>query len=112
MNTLHTIFDWLIAASFRASLLTIAVFLLQAALRRHLTARMRYALWLPVLIVLLMPVFPQSRWSVETLFAEPPPTQQLQITPAPIVFSPATIPVNDSPPSPAPDTGGRRGPLR
>lgn len=103
MNTLHTIFDWLIATSLRASLLTIAVFLLQAALRRHLTARMRYALWLPVLIVLLMPVFPQSPWSAETLFAEPPPTQQVQITPAAIDFSPSTIPVDHSPPLPQPE---------
>jgi len=102
MNTLHAIFDWLIAASLRASLLTLAVFLLQAALRRHLTARMCYALWLPVLIVLLMPVFPQSRWSAETLFAEPPPTQPVQITSAPTDFSPSAIPVDHSPPSPAP----------
>ncbi len=100
MNTLHAIFDWLIAVSLRASLLTLVVFLLQAALRRHLTARMRYALWLPVLIVLLMPVFPQSRWSVETVFAKPP--QPVEITSAPIDFSPSAIPVDHSPPSPAP----------
>lgn len=101
MNTLHAIFDWLSAASFRASLLTIAVFLLQAALRRHLTARMRYALWLPVLIVLLMPVFPPSRWSVETVFAKPP--QPVQITSAPIDFSPGAPPVDHSPPLPQPE---------
>ena len=101
MNTLHAIFDWLSAASFRASLLTIAVFLLQAALRRHLTARMRYALWLPVLIVLLMPVFPQSRWSVETVFAKPP--QPVQITSVPIDFSPGAPPVDHSPPLPQPE---------
>lgn len=101
MNTLHTIFDWLIAASLRASLLTLVVFLLQAALRRHLTARMHHALWLPVLIVLLMPVFPQSRWSVETVFAKPP--QPVQITSAPIDFSPGALPVDHSPPLPQPE---------
>jgi beta-lactamase regulating signal transducer with metallopeptidase domain len=100
MNTLHTIFDWLIAAGLRASLLTLVVFLLQAALRRHLTARMRYALWLPMLIVLLMPVFPQSRWSVGTVFAKPP--QPVQITSEPSDFSPSAIPLDQSPPSPAP----------
>ncbi|MCX6839637.1 MAG: hypothetical protein NTX35_17775 [Verrucomicrobia bacterium] len=100
MNTLHTIFDWLIAADLRALLLTLVVFLLQAALRRYLTARMRYALWLPVLIVLLMPVFPQSRWSVENVLTKPP--QPVQTTLAPSDFSPSAIPLDQSPPSPAP----------
>ncbi len=72
MNTLTQLFDWLLAASLRASLLTLATLLVQAALSRHLTARMRYALWLPVLIVLLMPVLPQSRWSIEHVFQAPP----------------------------------------
>jgi beta-lactamase regulating signal transducer with metallopeptidase domain len=102
MNSLTPILDWLLAVSFRSSLLTIVVFLLQAALRRHLTPRMRYALWLPVLIVLLMPVFPQSRWSVETAFTEPPTPQPVQITSVPNDFSPSAIPVDHSPPSPAP----------
>lgn len=100
MNSLTAFFDWLLAASLRASLLALVVLLLQAALRRHLTPRMRYALWLPVLTVLLMPVFPQSRWSVETVFAKPP--QPVQITPAPIDFSPSTIPFDNRPSSPAP----------
>ena len=100
MNTLHTIFDWLIAAGLRALLLTLVVFLLQAALRRYLTARMRYALWLPVLIVLLMPVFPQSRWSVENVLTKPP--QPVQTTLAPSDFSPSAIPLDQSPPSSAP----------
>jgi len=73
MNMLTHIFDWLLAVSLRASLLTLAVLLMQAALHRHLSARMRYALWLPVLVVLLMPVLPQSRWSIEHVFQPPPP---------------------------------------
>ncbi|MFC5454293.1 M56 family metallopeptidase [Prosthecobacter fluviatilis] len=68
MNTLTHIFDWLLAASLRASLLTAATLLIQAALHRHLSARMRYALWLPTLVVLLMPVLPESRWSLEQVF--------------------------------------------
>lgn len=71
MNTLTHIFDWLLAASLRASLLTAATLLIQAALHRHLSARMRYALWLPTLIVLLMPVLPESRWSLEQVFQAP-----------------------------------------
>ncbi len=93
MNTLTQLFDWLLAASLRASLLTLATLLIQAALHRHLSARMRYALWLPALIVLLMPVLPQSRWSIEHVFQTPPPPAQLisaPISPAmdstPVVF--------------------------
>ena len=102
MTTLTAVFDWLLGTSLRASLLALAVFLLQAALRRHLTARMRYALWLPVLIVLLMPAFPQSRWSVATLLTEPAPPQQIQVAPAPIEYSPHTIPIDSGPALPAP----------
>ena len=82
MNTLAQIFDWLLATSLRASLLTLATLLIQAVLRRHLDARMRYALWLPVLIVMLMPVFPQSRWSLEYFFQSPPPPMPAPMIPA------------------------------
>lgn len=101
MNTLTQIFDWLLAASLRASLLTLATLLVQAAFRRHLTARMRYALWLPVLVVLLMPVLPQSRWSIEHVFqASPQPAlptpsavSPLMVEAAPVVFeAPAPMP--------------------
>lgn len=98
MNTLTQIFDWLLAASLRASLLTLATLLVQAAFHRHLTARMRYALWLPVLVVLLMPVLPQSRWSIEHVFQAPPrpapPTpaavSPLMVEAAPVVFESVT----------------------
>lgn len=101
MNTLTQIFDWLLAASLRASLLTLATLLIQAAFRRHLTARMRYALWLPVLVVLLMPVLPQSRWSIEHVFQAPPQAAPsipaavlpMRVEPAPVVFeAPAPMP--------------------
>ncbi|MEQ1748248.1 MAG: M56 family metallopeptidase [Prosthecobacter sp.] len=68
MNTLELIFEWLLQASFRASLLTVAVLLIQRMLRRYLSVRWQYALWLPLLIVLLMPVLPESRWSVASVF--------------------------------------------
>lgn len=104
MNTLTHLFDWLLAASLRASLLTLATLLIQAAFHRHLSARMRYALWLPVLVVLLMPVLPQSRWSIEHVFQTPPSPAQIipePISPAmestPIVFeaaAPTPTPIN------------------
>lgn len=101
MNTLTQLFDWLLAASLRASLLTLATLLIQAVFRRHLTARMRHALWLPVLVVLLMPVFPQSRWSIEHVFqaptrpapSPPPIASPLMAEPAPVFFeAPAPLP--------------------
>ncbi|MDP1587429.1 MAG: M56 family metallopeptidase, partial [Prosthecobacter sp.] len=104
MNTLHTIFDWLLAASLRALLLTLVVFVVQWVLQRHLSPRWRYALWLPVLIVLLAPVLPESRWSIESVFqVEPPP---VEIHPAPVVANvmpmsaPSIIPPSVSPPTP------------
>ncbi|WP_395737117.1 M56 family metallopeptidase [Prosthecobacter sp.] len=86
MNTLTHLFDWLLAASLRASLLTLVTLLIQAAVHRHLGARMRYALWLPTLIVLLMPVLPQSRWSIERVFQSPAP--EVNLSPLPV--SPVT----------------------
>lgn len=75
MNSPYTIFDWLLAISLRASLLTLAVILIQSMLRRHLSPRWRYALWLPVLIVLLMPALVESRWSAESLLVVAEPTR-------------------------------------
>lgn len=74
MNTLTTFFDWLLTASLRASVLTLVVLGVQFVFRKRLSARARYALWLPVLVVLLTPVLPQSRWSIENLFVKAPQT--------------------------------------
>ncbi|GEP46163.1 M56 family metallopeptidase [Brevifollis gellanilyticus] len=73
MNSLDLIFDWLLQASLRASILTVVVLVTQHLLRRHLSARLLHALWLPVLIVTLMPVWPQSRWSAESMIMEARP---------------------------------------
>lgn len=76
MNTLALFFDWLLAASARASVLTVAVLAVRFLLRHQLSPHWRHALWLPVLVVLLMPVFPESRWSLgSTLFVAPTPVQ-------------------------------------
>ncbi len=80
MTNLIPFFEWLLAASFRASAVTLVVLAVQFVLRPHLSARARYALWLPVLFVLLTPVFPKSRWSVENAFiAKPEPVQMLPL---------------------------------
>jgi beta-lactamase regulating signal transducer with metallopeptidase domain len=82
------LFDWLLAASLRASLLTAVVLLAQILLRRQLPASWRHALWLPVLVVLLMPTFPESRWSVGSLL-QPTPAPLAAPAPAIALTSPA-----------------------
>lgn len=69
MNTLHSLFSWILDVSLRASLLAGAVLCFQAALRGRISARWRYAMWLPVFFVLVAPVLPESRWSAEQFFA-------------------------------------------
>jgi beta-lactamase regulating signal transducer with metallopeptidase domain len=72
MNALELFFDWLLAASLRASMLTGVVLIIRTMLRHRIPARWRYALWLPVLIVLLMPVFPESQWSMSSIMRAAP----------------------------------------
>lgn len=97
MNTLHSLFDWTLDASLRASLLTVGVLLLQLALGKRLPARWRYALWLPVLVVLIMPMLPQSRWSAENLVTSPV-AESVRMTG---VLTPASSPAVMEPPKPA-----------
>src|SRR5690242_112687 len=54
---------WLLRASFEASLVAVLVVLAQFALRKRVSARWRYNLWLLVLARLALPVFPESRLS-------------------------------------------------
>src|SRR5688572_1857361 len=80
MDTLRLLFDWVLAASARASLLTVVVLIAGAVLLHRVPARWRYALWLPVLIVLLMPAFPESSWSVTSItHMVPAPSPELSI---------------------------------
>ncbi len=94
MTTLDLVFGWLFQGSFRASLLTVAVLLIQRMLRRQLSARWHYALWLPVLVVLLMPALVESRWSAESFIVVPEPTRQV-LPDMPVQSLPASsTPVN------------------
>lgn len=67
MNILHSLTDWVASTSLRASMLVLVILALQTLARNHLPARWRYRLWLPALLVLLTPAFPESRWSLESL---------------------------------------------
>src|SRR5439155_4831494 len=51
-------------SSWQASVLTGIVLLVQVALRQRLSARWRHALWGIVLLRLLVPVTPPTRWSL------------------------------------------------
>ena len=92
MNTLHTIFDWLLAASLRASALTLLVFALQWLLHRHLSPRWHYALWLPVLLVRIAPVLPESRWSIESVFQPKPRPVEVHSAPLVADIAPVSLP--------------------
>lgn len=71
-NLLDSFLQWLLATSLRASVLALTILALQLALGRRLPARWRHALWLPVVLVLLAPALPTSRFSVQNRFpAEP-----------------------------------------
>ena len=83
MHTLTSFFDWLLTASLRASALTVGVCFVQFLLQKHLSPRWRYALWLPVLVVLLMPVLPESRWSAEQVFVWEKPA--LNVSPVSVI---------------------------
>ena len=99
MNTLAEFFDWLVASSLRASVLTMIVLALHLVLRRRAGARALYALWLPVLVVLITPVRPESRWSIERAFvratapmaADVPARDHALPLPAPVALPPAVI---------------------
>ena len=58
METLNPIYEWMLSNGLRASLLVPLVLAMQWLLRKKLTAQWRYSLWLPVLVVLILPGVP------------------------------------------------------
>lgn len=78
MNSIETVFEWLLAATLRASVLAVAILGIQFVLRRWLPAGWRHALWLPMLMVLVLPVLPEAPFG---LFP------QEAATPAPVAAS-------------------------
>jgi beta-lactamase regulating signal transducer with metallopeptidase domain len=65
MNQLApALFGKILEATLSASILAAIVFLLQVALRKRLSAAWRFALWIPVLIRLLIPVLPETPFSI------------------------------------------------
>ncbi|UCG47755.1 MAG: hypothetical protein JSU94_20020, partial [Phycisphaerales bacterium] len=61
-------FEWLLRTTVQAGVLVCMILLIQLLLRDRLGARLRYCLWLLLLIRLVMPWAPESRLSVFNLF--------------------------------------------
>jgi len=66
MHFVDSLLTWLAAATVRGSILIAVIVALQYALRRWMPARWRFALWLPVVLVLAAPLLPESAWSLES----------------------------------------------
>jgi beta-lactamase regulating signal transducer with metallopeptidase domain len=93
LQELEQVFGWLLAASWQASVLALAVLLIQRILGSRLNPRWRYALWLLVLLRLVLPVLPESALSLFQ-FAPPPPAALAVTVTEPLFVS--------APPLPAP----------
>jgi beta-lactamase regulating signal transducer with metallopeptidase domain len=64
LNLASTLFQKIQESTLSASILAILVLILQLILKKKLTATWRFALWIPVLIRLLVPVLPESSFSL------------------------------------------------
>ncbi|MGG3508554.1 M56 family metallopeptidase [Paenibacillus lautus] len=60
MDIAERLFNWFVASTLMASAVAVVVLAVQHLLRRRIHARLRYALWLIVLLRLMLPVLPQS----------------------------------------------------
>ena len=58
MTSLSLIFDWILAATLRTSILVLVILIVQRLLRSQLSPKWRYALWLPALAAILIPAQP------------------------------------------------------
>ncbi len=62
-------FQWLVRSTVQAGLLVCLILLIQAVLRRKLGVRWHHALWLILVLRMVLPWAPQSRWSVFNVMA-------------------------------------------
>lgn len=58
MNLLETTFEWVASTTVRASLVALAILAIQLLLRPWMPAKWRHPLWLPLLLVMVLPVVP------------------------------------------------------
>ena len=82
MNLIDTVFEWLLAATLRASVLAVVILGIQYLLRRGLPAAWRHALWLPMLAVLILPVLPETPFALFPQKAAAPVLTEATVKPA------------------------------
>lgn len=70
MNVIENVFEWMLAATLRASVLAVVILGIQFVLRRWLPAVWRHALWLPMVAVLVLPVLPEAPFGLFPLKRE------------------------------------------
>lgn len=58
MNLLETVFEWVVSTTIRASLVAVAILAIQMLLRPWMPAKWRHPLWLPLLLVMVLPFVP------------------------------------------------------
>ncbi|MBN2317153.1 MAG: PD40 domain-containing protein [Sedimentisphaerales bacterium] len=115
METLSTytqpFFEWLLRSTVQAGIVICLIFLIQAVLRNRLTARWHYALWLILVVRMVLPWAPQSRFSIYNLApwqteTEAPThaTLEQNAEPATIAAEPSTAPQTTAGPQPADTT--------
>ena len=96
LNLLKPAFDWVLHATWSASILIALILLIQGLLRDKLARRWRYALWLLVVVRLALPVSPGSAVSVFNFAkleaAKPAPVER----PAPAVTPSPSVSVTES----------------
>ena len=71
METLQSSFDWMLSGGWRASLLALVILLAQLWIGKRLAPRLRYGLWLPVVVVLIVPTIPFLPAPVYSGMADP-----------------------------------------
>lgn len=64
MNKLYDAFSWFIGSTVAGSIVIGFIFLFLFIFRKRFTARIRHILWLVILVRLLIPVFPNSQFSI------------------------------------------------
>ena len=69
---MHTFIEWLLRTTYQASLMICLVLLVQKILRNQLSIRIRYLIWLVVVVRMALPWVPESRLSVYNLLPRKP----------------------------------------
>lgn len=94
MNLLETLFDWVVSTTIRASLVAVAILAIQMLLRRWQPPQWRHALWMPLLLVLALPVLPEVPFGILPRKA----ALSAEVNPAPaVVTTGAALPPMSAP---------------